>query len=36
LRDQFDGWSIPHYYEGQPNESCHQRPVAELVATFPC
>lgn len=27
----FAGWKILHYYEGHPNESCHQRPVAELV-----
>jgi tellurite methyltransferase len=31
LREHFAGWTILHYYEGQPNESCHQRPVAELV-----
>lgn len=36
LRDQFAGWGILHYYEGQPQEACHQRPVAELVATSPC
>lgn len=32
LRANFAGWNILHYYEGQSNESCHQRPVAELVA----
>jgi SAM-dependent methyltransferase len=36
LQDYFTGWNILHYYEGQPNESCHHRPVAELVATSPC
>lgn len=28
----FDGWRILHYREGDPDESCHRRPVAELVA----
>ena len=32
LRSYFDGWTILHYYEGMPQEACHQRPVAELVA----
>jgi SAM-dependent methyltransferase len=32
LRSYFPGWKILHYYEGKSNESCHQRPVAELVA----
>lgn len=32
LRSFFKNWTILHYYEGQPHESCHQRAVAELVA----
>ena len=32
LRKYFDGWTILHYREGQPEESCHQRAVAEIVA----
>lgn len=32
LRVYFRGWTILHYYEGQPRESCHQRAVAEIVA----
>ena len=32
LRSYFSDWKILHYYEGKSNESCHQRPVAELVA----
>jgi SAM-dependent methyltransferase len=35
LRSYFPDWTILHYYEGKPNESCHQRPVAELVAQKP-
>ena len=35
LRGCFPDWTILHYYEGKPNESCHQRPVAELVARKP-
>jgi tellurite methyltransferase len=35
LRSYFPDWTILHYYEGKPNESCHQRPVAELVARKP-
>jgi len=35
LRGYFQDWTILHYYEGKPNESCHQRPVAELVARKP-
>jgi tellurite methyltransferase len=35
LRTYFDGWTILHYYEGRPHESCHQRVVAELVAQKP-
>jgi tellurite methyltransferase len=33
LRKHFEGWNILHYREGQPEESCHQRAVAEIVAT---
>jgi SAM-dependent methyltransferase len=32
LRKCFDGWTILHYREGRPQESCHQRAVAEIVA----
>ncbi len=32
LRKYFAGWKILHYREGQPDESCHQRAVAEIVA----
>jgi len=32
LRKYFEGWNILHYREGQPQESCHQRAVAEIVA----
>jgi tellurite methyltransferase len=32
LRKYFEGWKILHYREGQPEESCHQRAVAEIVA----
>ena len=32
LRQYFAEWNVLHYYEGLPHESCHQRPVAELVA----
>jgi tellurite methyltransferase len=35
LRGYFSDWAILHYYEGKPNESCHRRPVAELVAQKP-
>jgi len=35
LRTYFRDWEILHYFEGKPNESCHQRPVAELVARKP-
>jgi SAM-dependent methyltransferase len=35
LRSYFKDWTILHYYEGQPHESCHQRAVAELVAKKP-
>jgi tellurite methyltransferase len=33
LRRLFEGWKILHYREGQPGESCHQRAVAEIVAS---
>jgi tellurite methyltransferase len=32
LRGFFDGWSILHYREGDPEESCHRHGAAELVA----
>ena len=32
LESYFADWTVLHYYEGQPAESCHQHPVAELVA----
>jgi len=32
LRSYFQDWTILHCYEGESNEACHQRPVAELVA----
>ena len=32
LRGYFTDWTVLHYYEGQPGEACHRRPVAELVA----
>jgi len=35
LRVYFAGWNILHYFEGAPHESCHQRPVAEIVARKP-
>jgi tellurite methyltransferase len=35
LRSYFPDWTILHYYEGKPNESCHQRPVAEIAARKP-
>jgi len=35
LREFFDGWEILHYYEGEPNESCHKRAVAEIAARRP-
>ena len=35
LRTYFDGWEILHYYEGKPNDSAHQRSVAEIVARRP-
>ena len=35
LRSYFPDWTILHYYEGDSNEPCHQRPVAELVTRKP-
>ena len=35
LRALFTGWEILHEHEGNPNEVCHRRPVAELVAQKP-
>lgn len=35
LRAHFLEWTILHYYEGQPRESCHQRAVAEIAARKP-
>ena len=35
LRSFFDGWSILHYREGEPGESCHRHGVAEVVAQKP-
>ena len=35
LRIFFEGWKILHDYEGKSRESCHQHPVAELVAQKP-
>jgi len=32
LRTYFTDWKILHYREGQPDETCHCRRVAELVA----
>ncbi|HEY6390052.1 MAG TPA: methyltransferase domain-containing protein [Bryobacteraceae bacterium] len=32
LRGLFEGWRVLHYREGRPEESCHQRAVAEIVA----
>jgi tellurite methyltransferase len=35
LRAFFQDWTIRHEYEGKSRESCHQRPVAEMVAQKP-
>jgi SAM-dependent methyltransferase len=35
LRAFFEGWSILHYREGEPEENCHRHGVAELVARKP-
>jgi SAM-dependent methyltransferase len=36
LKTYFNGWEILHYYEGKPNDTAHQRSVAEIVARRPC
>ena len=35
LKNYFDGWEILHHYEGKPNDTAHQRSVAEIVASRP-
>ena len=35
LRSYFAGWLILHDYEGKPDDSAHQRAVAEIVARRP-
>lgn len=35
LRASFSDWKILHEYEGTSRETCHQRPVAEVVAQKP-
>ena len=35
LESYFQGWEILHRYEGKPNDTAHQRPVAEIVARRP-
>lgn len=35
LRAFFPDWTILHYREGEPGESCHRHAVAELVARAP-
>ena len=32
LKRYFEGWEILHYREGKPNDTAHQRSVAEIVA----
>jgi tellurite methyltransferase len=32
LRSLIPGWEILHDYEGEPRESCHRQPVAEIAA----
>jgi tellurite methyltransferase len=32
LERYFEGWEILHYREGKPNDTAHQRSVAEIVA----
>jgi SAM-dependent methyltransferase len=32
LEKYFQGWEILHYREGKPNDTAHQRSVAEIVA----
>jgi tellurite methyltransferase len=35
LESYFQGWEILHRYEGKPNDTAHQRSVAEIVARRP-
>ena len=35
LDSYFQGWEILHRYEGKPNDTAHQRSVAEIVAKRP-
>jgi hypothetical protein len=35
LERYFQGWEILHSREGRPNDTAHQRSVAEIVARFP-
>jgi SAM-dependent methyltransferase len=35
LAKYFEGWEIPHYYEGKPHDPEHRRAVAEIVARTP-
>jgi SAM-dependent methyltransferase len=35
LKTYFTGWEILRYYEGKPNDTAHQRSVAEIVARRP-
>ena len=35
LESYFEGWEILHRYEGKPNDTAHQRSVAEIVARRP-
>ena len=35
LKRYFQGWEIFHYREGKPNDTAHQRSVAEIVACKP-
>jgi tellurite methyltransferase len=35
LEQYFQGWEILHYREGKPNDTAHQRSVAEIVARKP-
>ena len=35
LERYFRGWEILHYREGKPNDTAHQRSVAEIVARKP-
>jgi tellurite methyltransferase len=35
LRGYFEDWDILHYYEGQPQDEAHRRPIAQIVARRP-